>query len=93
MCSCSLGISAPRAVLLWPVQCGPRRRPDTTMIGGHAVDLDVGREWFAGYCLPKAPMEVHVHDSDGSFGRAVIQGLLVRNVRHAFPPGRYQIVP
>jgi hypothetical protein len=88
-----LGDLSPRAVLLWPVQCQPRRRPDTTMIAGHAVGLDVGREWFAGYCLPNAPMRIHVHDSDGSFGRAVIQGLQVRNVRHAFPPGRYQIVP
>jgi hypothetical protein len=88
-----LGDLSPRAVLLWPVQCEPRRRPDTKMIGGHAVDLDVGSEWFAGYCLPKAPMEVHVYDSDGAFGRAVIKGLQVRNVRHAFPPGRYHIVP
>jgi len=78
-----LGDLSPRAVLLWPVQCEPRRRPDTKMIGGHAVDLDVGSEWFAGYCLPKAPMEVHVYDSDGAFGRAVIKGLQVRNVRHA----------
>jgi hypothetical protein len=38
-------------------------------------------------------MEVHVYDSDGSFGRAVIEGLQVRNVRHAFPAGRYHIVP
>jgi len=76
-----LGDLSPRAVLLWPVRCE------------HAVDLDVGREWFASYCLPKAPMRVHVHDSDGAFGRAVIKGLQVRNVRHAFPPGRYQIVP
>lgn len=88
-----LGDLSPRAVLLWPVQCASRRRPDTTMIGGHAVDLDVGSQWFASYCLPKAPMEVHVHDSDGSFGQAVIEGLQVRNVRHAFPPGRYHIVP
>jgi hypothetical protein len=71
-----LGDLSPRAVLLWPVQCQPRRGPDTTMIGGHAVDL-----------------EVHVHDSDGSFGRAVIEGLQVRNVRHAVPAGRYHIVP
>jgi hypothetical protein len=88
-----LGDLSPRAVLLWPVQCRPRRRPDTRLIGGHAVDLDVGSQWFASYCLPKAPMEVHVYDSDGSFGRAVIQGLQVRNVRHAFPAGRYHIVP
>jgi len=88
-----LGDLSPRAVLLWPVQCKPRRGPDTTLIGGHAVDLDVGSQWFAGYCLPKAPMEVHLYDSDGSFGRAVIKGLQVRNVRHASPPGRYQIVP
>jgi hypothetical protein len=88
-----LGDLSPRAVLLWPVQCQPRRRPDATAIGGHVVDLDVGSEWFAAYCLPKAPMEVHVHDTDGAFGRAVIQGLQVRDVRHAFPPGRYRIVP
>jgi hypothetical protein len=88
-----LGDLSPRAVLLWPVQCKPQRRPDTTMIGGHAVELDVGREWFADYCLPKAPMQLHVYDSDGAFGRAVIQGLQVQNVRHAFPPGRYRIVP
>ena len=88
-----LGDLSPRAVLLWPVQCKPRRAPDTRLIGGHAVDLDVGSQWFASYCLPKAPMEVHLYDSDGSFGRAVIQGLQVRNVRHAFPAGRYHIVP
>jgi hypothetical protein len=88
-----LGDLSPRAVLLWPVRCQPRRGPDTTMIGGHAVDLDVGSQWFASYCLPKAPMEVHVYDSDGSFGRAVIEGLQVQNVRHAFPAGRYHIVP
>ena len=88
-----LGNLDPRAVLLWPVQCQPRRRSDTTMIAGHAVDLDVGSQWFASYCLPKAPMAVHVSDSDGTFGRAVIRGLQVRNVRHAFPPGRYHIVP
>jgi hypothetical protein len=88
-----LGDLSPRAVLLWPVQCQPQRRPETTTIGGHAVDLDVGREWFADYCLPKAPMQIHVYDSDGAFGRAVIKGLQVRDVRHAFPPGRYQIVP
>jgi hypothetical protein len=88
-----LGDLSPRAVLLWPVQCQPRRGPDSKMIGGHAVDLDVGGQWFADYCLPKAPMEVHVSDSDGSFGRAVIQGLQVRNVRHAVPAGRYRIVP
>ena len=50
-----LGDLSPRAVLLWPVQCQPRQRPNTTMIGGHAVDLDVGSQWFASYCLPKAP--------------------------------------
>jgi hypothetical protein len=88
-----LGDLSPRAVLLWPVQCRPRRGADTTLIGGHAVDLDVGSQWFAGYCLPKAPMEVHVSDSDGAFGRAVIQGLRVRNVRHTFAAGRYHIVP
>jgi hypothetical protein len=88
-----LGDLSPRAVLLWPVRCVPRRRPDTTMIGGHAVDLGVGSQWFASYCLPKAPMAVHVYDSDGSFGRAVIEGLQVRGVRHAFPADRYQIVP
>jgi hypothetical protein len=76
-----LGDLSPRAVLLWPVRCG------------HAVDVDVGREWFASYCLPDAPMRVHVHDSDGAFGRAVVEGLQVRDVRHAFPPGRYHIVP
>jgi hypothetical protein len=88
-----LGDLNPRAVLLWPVRCEPRRRPDTTMIGGHAVDLEMGSQWFASYCLPKAPMAVHVYDSDGSFGRPVIQGLQVRNVHHAFPAGRYHIVP
>jgi hypothetical protein len=88
-----LGDLSPRAVLLWPVQCQPRQRPNTTMIGGHAVDLDVGSQWFASYCLPKAPMEVHVYDSDGSFGRAVIEGLQVQRVRHAFSAGRYHIVP
>jgi hypothetical protein len=88
-----LGDLSPRAVLLWPVRCEPRRRPGTTMIGGHAVDLEVGSGWFASYCLPKAPMEVHVYDSDGSFGRTVIQVLQVRNVHHAFPAGRYHIVP
>jgi hypothetical protein len=88
-----LGDLSPRAVLLWPVQCAPRRRPDATMIGGHAVDLDVASQWFASYCLPKAPMEVHVYDSDGSFGRAAIEGLQVQRVRHAFPAGRYHIVP
>jgi hypothetical protein len=88
-----LGDLSPRAVLLWPVQCQPRRRPDTTMIGGQVVDLDVGGRWFADYCLPNAPMRVHVYDSDGSFGRPVIEGLQVRNVRHAFPAGRYHIVP
>jgi hypothetical protein len=76
-----LGDLSPRAVLLWPVRCG------------HAVDVDVGREWFASWCLPKAPMRVHVHDSDGAFGRAVVEGLQVRDVRHAFPPDRYHIVP
>jgi hypothetical protein len=76
-----LGDLSPRAVLLWPVRCG------------HAVDVDVGRGWFASYCLPKAPMRVHVHDSDGAFGRAVVAGLQVRDVRHAFPPDRYRIVP
>jgi hypothetical protein len=88
-----LGDLSPRAILLWPVRCQPQRRPGTTMIGGHAVDLDVGRQWFADYCLPNAPMQIHVYDSDGAFGRAVIQGLQVQDVRHAFPPGRYQIVP
>jgi hypothetical protein len=88
-----LGDLSPRAVLLWPVRCQPRRRPDTTVIGGHAVDLEVGSGWFASYCLPKAPMAVHVYDSDGSFGRAVIQGLQVQRVRHAFPADRYHIVP
>jgi hypothetical protein len=88
-----LGDLSLRAVLLWPVQCRPRRAPDTTLIGGHAVHVDAGRGWFASYCLPKAPMEVHLSDSDGSFGRAVIEGLQVRNVRHAFPAGRYHIVP
>jgi hypothetical protein len=63
------------------------------MIGGHAVDLEVGSQWFASYCLPKAPMEVHVYDSDGSFGRAVIEDLRVQGVRHAFPADRYHIVP
>ena len=87
------GDLSPRAVLLWPVQCEPGRGPNTTMIGGHAVDLDVGQQWFASYCLPKAPMAVHVYDSDGSFGRAVIQGLRIQRVRHAFPAGRYHIVP
>jgi len=77
-----LGDLSPRAVLLWPVRCEPRR-----------PDLDAGRSWFASYCLPNAPMRIHVHDSDGAFGRAVVQGLQVRNVRHAFPPGRYHIVP
>jgi hypothetical protein len=88
-----IGDLSPRAILLWPVQCQPRRRPESRMIGGHAVDLDVGRGWFADYCLPEAPMQIHVHDSDGAFGHAVIQGLQVRNVRHASPPGRYRIVP
>jgi hypothetical protein len=88
-----LGDLSPRAVLLWPVGCEPRRGPDTTMIGGHAVDLEVASGWFASYCLPKAPMAVHVYDSDGSFGRAVIQGLRIQGVRHAFPAGRYHIVP
>jgi hypothetical protein len=88
-----LGDLSPRAVLVWPVLCEPRRRPDTTVIGGHAVDLEVGSQWFASYCLPKAPMAVHVYDSDGSFGRAVIEGLQVQGVRHAFPAGRYHIVP
>ena len=88
-----LGDLSPRAVLLWPVGCEPRRGPDATMIGGHAVDLEVGGGWFASYCLPKAPMAVHVYDSDGSFGRAAIQGLQVQRVRHAFPAGRYHIVP
>jgi hypothetical protein len=89
-----LGDLSPRAVLLWPVRCRPLRRPGATTIGGHAVDLEVGRGWwFASYCLPEAPMEVHVYDSDGAFGRAVIEGLRVRDVRHAFPPGRYHIVP
>ena len=88
-----LGDVSPRAVLLWPVRCRPPRRPGTATIGGHAVDVAVGREWFASYCLPKAPMSVHVHDSDGAFGRAVVEGLQVRGVRHAFPPGRYHIVP
>jgi hypothetical protein len=88
-----LGDLSPRAVLLWPVRCEPRRRPDATVIGGHAVDLEVGSQWFASYCLPKAPMEVHVYDSDVSFGRAVIEGLQVRRVRHAFPAARYHIVP
>jgi hypothetical protein len=88
-----LGDLSPRAVLLWPVPCQPRRGPDTTMIAGHAVDLEVGSQWFASYCLPKAPMELHVYDSDGSFGRAVIEGLQVQRVRHAFPAGRYHIVP
>ena len=77
-----LGDLNPRAVLLWPVRCQPRR-----------PDLDVGRYWFASYCLPDAPMRIHVHDSDGTFGRAVIQGLRVREVHHAFPPGRYHVVP
>jgi hypothetical protein len=88
-----LGDLSPRAVLLWPVRCRPPRRPGTTTIGGHAVTLDVGREWFASWCLPDAPMSVHVHDSDGAFGRAVIEGLQVRAVRHAFPADRYQVVP
>jgi hypothetical protein len=42
------------------------------MIAGQAVDLEVGSQWFASYCLPKAPMEVHVYDSDGSFADAGI---------------------
>ena len=88
-----LGDLSPRAVLLWPVGCEPRRGPDTTIIGGHAVDLEVASGWFASYCLHKAPMAVHVYDSDGSFGRAVIQGLRIQRVRHAFPAGRYRIVP
>jgi hypothetical protein len=88
-----LGDLSPRAVLLWPVRCQPRRGADATLIGGHAVDLEVGSGWFASYCLPEAPMAVHVYDSDGAFGRAVIQGLQVQRVRHAFPAGRYQIVP
>lgn len=88
-----LGDLNPRAVLFWPVRCRPPRRPGTTTIGGHAVGVDVGREWFASYCLPKAPMSVHVHDSDGAFGRAVVEGLQVRAVRHALPPDRYHIVP
>lgn len=88
-----LGDLSPRAVLLWPVQCKPRRAPDATMMGEHAVDLEVGSQWFASYCLPKAPMEVHVYDSDGSFGRAAIEGLQVQRVRHVFPAARYQIVP
>jgi hypothetical protein len=77
-----LGDLSPRAVLLWPVRC-ERRRPE----------LDAGRSWFASYCLPDAPMRVQVYDSDGAFGRAVVKGLQVRDVRHAFPPGRYHIVP
>jgi hypothetical protein len=44
-----LGDLSPRAVLLWPVQCEPRRAPDTKLIGGHAVDLDVGSQWFGSY--------------------------------------------
>jgi hypothetical protein len=88
-----LGDLDPRAVLLWPVRCRPPRRPGTVTIGGHAVAVEVGREWFASWCLPDAPMAVHAHDADGTFGRAVIQGLQVRDVRHAFPPGRYHIVP
>jgi hypothetical protein len=76
-----LGDLTPRAVLLWPVRCE------------HAVDVDVGREWFASWCLPDAPMRLHVHDSDGAFGRAVVEGLQVGGVRHAFPPGRYHVVP
>jgi hypothetical protein len=88
-----LGDLSPRAVLLWPVRCEPRRAPDATVIGGHAVDVEVGSGWFASYCLPKAPMQVHVYDSDGSFGRAVVEGLQVQGVRHAFPAGRYHIAP
>jgi hypothetical protein len=89
-----LGDLNPRAVLLWPILCQPSRRPGTTTIGGHAVDLEVGpRLWFASWCLPDAPMAVHVYDSDGTFGRAVIEGLEVRAVRHAFRPDRYGIVP
>jgi hypothetical protein len=41
----------------------------------------------------QGPMEVHVYNSDGSFGRAAIEGLQVQRVRHAFPAGRYHIVP
>jgi hypothetical protein len=89
-----LGDVNPRAVLLWPVRCRPSWRPGTATIGGHAVDLAGDRRsWFASWCLPDAPMAVHAHDSDGTFGRAVIQGLQVRDVRHTFPPGRYHIVP
>jgi hypothetical protein len=89
-----LGDLDPRAVLLWPARCRPPRRPGTTTIGGHAVDLEVGpRSWFASWCPPDTPMSVHVYDSDGAFGRAVIEGLQVRAVRHAFPPDRYHIVP
>jgi hypothetical protein len=79
-----LGNLSPRAVLLWPIRCTSRARP---------VPSRLGRDWFASYCLPKAPAEVHVYDSDGSFGRAVVRGLQVRAVRHARPPGRYHIVP
>jgi hypothetical protein len=69
---------------LWPIRCTSRARPIPSMLG---------RDWFASWCLPEAPVAVHVYDSDGSFGRAAIQGLQVRAVRHARPPGRYRIVP
>jgi hypothetical protein len=79
-----LGDLSPRAVLLWPTRCTSRARP---------IPSGLGRDWFASWCLPEGPAAVHVYDSDGSFGRAVIQGLQVRDVRHARPPGRYHIVP
>jgi hypothetical protein len=79
-----LGDLSPRAVLLWPIRCTSRARP---------IPSRLGRDWFASWCLPAAPVAVHVYDSDGSFGRAVVQGLQVGDVRHARPPGRYRIVP
>ena len=79
-----LGDLSPRAVLLWPIRCTSRARP---------VPSRLGRDWFASWCLPKAPVEVHVYDSDGFFGRALIKGLQVRDVRHAHPPDRYHVVP
>jgi DNA-binding beta-propeller fold protein YncE len=88
-----IGDLSPRAVLLWPIRCEPYAGEDAARIGGHAVSLDVGQEWFADYCLPEAPMEIHVYDDDGSYGRDVIEGLEIRGVQHAFSPDRYSIVP
>ena len=56
------------------------------------VGRETGRGWLV--LRGRRPLRLGAeHEGDGAFGRAVIQGLQVRNVRHAFPPGRYQIVP